>query len=326
MATMTAEQLIQNKLVQKYIANMDKDADAALKLAKQVIGSSTGKLLSSTTLGSYKKDVARLEKAQGEFALAWNMVAFKKAKDSKQLIKTYSRYVLALTALDHANAQFAAMMTAGFALCVAALLKLLQNWIKAMRARCKKLEKDLQDLRKLVKKAQSNVTGAQAQTALNILVTGISFCLGPVGWGARIGVALGGVAVHTVIDASLGPSQGSAMGTVNTVSGESVELVDKLSKGSKKMLGGASAVLTLKMDTDEIAQAEKILKDIRKRARQVQQDYEGLLRATRTWKSDIAKAKKQYDQAYAAFKAAEKSYKDHGKEREQLLKEFKKWK
>jgi|GEM_PF-2887175 len=326
MTAKTAQDLVNSSVVQKYIENIDRDSEKALKTAKTVLGSSTVKLYSSTTLSEYKADRDRLDKCWGEFNGAWNKVMFGKAKDSKELIKTYTKYVLALTALEEANAKHEAMMNAGFAALAATLLSLLADWIKEMHKRCKALEKDLKDLEKLLKKAQKEVTEAKWQTGLNIAVTAVSFCLGPVGWGARIGVALGGVAVHSVIDGALGPSSGSPLGAANTVAGESVELADKLSKGSKKLTGAASAVITLKMDTDEIAQAEKIVKEVRKKLNSVATEYDRLARATANWKTDIVKVQKQADAALSAYRSEVKKYKSHEKERQALLKEFKQWK
>ena len=326
MGTKTAQDLVNNKAVQKYLARIDKDALAALKLSKTVLASSTVKYYSSKTLGAYKADRARLDKCMGDFNAAWNKVVAGKAKDSKELIKTYSKYVLALSTLEESNVKHEAMMTAGFALMAAAFLDLLTRWIKEMHKRCKDLETELKELRKLLKKAQKNVTEAKWQAGLNIAVTAVSFCLGPVGWGARVGVAVGGMATHTVIDAALGPSSGSPLGAANTVAGESVALADKLSTGSKHLAGGASAVLTLKMDTDEIEKAEKILREVRKKLRTVAAEYARLARATASWKTDIAKAQKQADTALKAYKAQVKKYKSHEKQRLELLKEFKTWK
>ncbi len=187
MAAKTAQDLVNSPLVQKYIEAIDSDATEALKTAKTVLSSSTAKLYSSTTLGAYKADRDRLDKCWGDFNAAWNKVVFGKPKDSKELIKTYSKYVLALTALEEANAKHEAMMNAGFAALAATLFSLLADWIKEMHKRCKALEKELKDLQKLLKKAQKEVTEAKWQTGLNIAVTAVSFCLGPVGWGAGSG-------------------------------------------------------------------------------------------------------------------------------------------
>ena len=326
MSTKTAEDLINNPKVEKYISAIDADAEAALDLANTVQGSAMAKLYSSTTLSTYKADSKRLDKCWGDFNAAWNKVVFGKAKSSKEIIQTYSKYVLALEILEQANVRHEAMMNAGFALLVAALLDLMVKWVEGLKKRLAALEKELKELLKMAEKAKKDVTGAKAQLALNVVVTGISFCLGPVGWGARIGVAVGGIVTHVVIDAALGPSQGSALGTVNTAAGESVELVDKLSKGSKKMAGAAAAVVTMKMDVDEIGQAEAIVKKIQKRLKAAAKEYDSLTRASKTWGGKIGTMKNQYDAALKAYESAAKKFKSSQRKREGLLKEFKQWK
>lgn len=326
MSTKTAEDLVNSPVVQKYMEQIDTDAQAALDLAKQVIGSPTGKLYSSTTLSAYKGDATRLDKCWGDFNGAWNKVVFGTAKDSKEIIKTYSKYVLALEIIETSGAKHSAMMTSGFALLVVAYLKNLQDWVTGLKGRAAALEAELKAIQALLKKAKKDVTGAKAQVALNVAVTGISFCLGPVGWGARIGVALGGIATHAIIDASLGPSQGSALGTANTVAGESVELADKLSKGSKKMLGAAAAVVTLGMDLDEVGQAKKIVQDVQKRMKKAEAEYNYLVKASKKWSGQVGKIKKQTEAALAVYVAGAKKFKSSQSKREGLLKEFKQWK
>lgn len=322
----TAEDLVNDPKVQKYIEGIDEDADEALGNAKTVLSSATAKLYSSSTLSDYKGDAARLDKCMGDFNAAWNKVVFGKAKSNKEIIQTYSKYVLALTILEEANTRHEAMMSAGFALLCAKLIDLIIEWIKSLKDRLKKLEADMKDLLKLLKKAEREVTEAQVQTGLNVAFTAITFCLGPVGWGARIGLALGSITTHVVIDAALGPSRGSALGTVDTVAGDASQLYDKLSKGSKKMAGGAAAVVTLKFDLDEIGDAKKIVQEVQKRIKAVADSYDTLLSLSKRYSGDIGKLKTQYDTALKAYESAAGKYKSSQREREKLIKEFKEWK
>lgn len=322
----TAEDLVKDPKVQKYIEGIDADADAALDLAGKVLASATAKLYSSSTLASYKADVARLDASMGDFNAAWNKVVFGKAKSNKEIIQTYSKYVLALSILEEANTRHEAMMNAGFALFCAALLTLIIEWIKSLKDRLGKLEAEMKDLLKLLKKAEREVTEAKVQTGLNVAVTAITFCLGPVGWGARIGIALGSITTHVVIDAALGPSRGSALGTVDTVAGDASQLYDKLSKGSKTMAGGAAAVVTLKFDIDEIGDAERIVREVQKRIGAVADSYDTLLTLSRRYGKDIGKLKTQYDTALKAYESAAGKYKSSQRQREALIKEFKEWK
>jgi hypothetical protein len=326
MLKVTGKDLVNSPTVRKAMTAIDTDAFAAIKLANKVLGSSTAKLYSNATFSAYDSDTARLEKSMGDFNAAWLKVVGGKVKTPKEIIKTYTRYVLALEVLEQSNTRHQAMMTAGYALIVEDLVETLLKWIKAMKKRLGKLEKELKEIEALVRKAHSNVTGAKAQLALNIAVTAISLCLGPVGWGARIGVAAGGMAAHTIIDAALGPSKGSAEGALTTATGESVELVDKLSSGSKKILGAAFAVRTMKLDADEIALAKKIVRIVQKRLRKAAGEYDNLLQASKKWNTEIVKLKKKYDAALRSYESAAKKFKSSKRKREQLLKEFKQWK
>ena len=104
-----------------------------------------------------------------------------------------------------------------------------------------------------------------------------------------------------------------------------MELYDKLSAGSNKMAGAAAAV-TMKMDVDEIGQAEKIVKLIQKRLKAASREYADLLQDSKKWSGDIARLKKQYDAALRAYESAAGKFKSSQRKREELLKEFKQWK
>ncbi|MEX0281754.1 MAG: hypothetical protein AB3N13_11285 [Arenibacterium sp.] len=327
MATLkTAQDLVNNPAVQKYIEQIDNDAQDALDLADKVISSPTGKLYSSSTLSAYNADYKRLDKCWGDFNAAWNKVVFGKAKDGKQLIKTYTKFVLALEILEQSNIRHEAVMTSGLATVIAAMHAVVLKIIAAKQKRLSKMEQELAAMQKLLIKAKKEVTEAEVQLALNVAVTAVTMCLGPVGWGARIGLALGGIAVHVAIDASLGPSSGSFEGTANTVAGESVELVDKLSKGSKKIAGGAAAVVTLGMDIGEIGQAKEIVKKIQKELPKLAQEYASLAQESKKWSKQIDASNKALISAAKVYRSAAKKAAKSKKSRQELLKEFKQWK
>lgn len=327
MATLkSADDLVNNPLVQKYMDQIDTDSQAALDLADAVLKSPTGKLYSGTTFSAYKGDRDRLDKSWGEFNAAWNKVTFGKVKDNKALIKSYSKYVLSLEVLEQSNIRHDAMMTSGLAIMIAAFHSLVVKIIAVKKKRLGELQKELAALQKLLIKARKEVTEAKVQLALNVAVTAVSMCLGPVGWGARIGVAVGGMAVHAAIDASLGPSSGSVEGTLNTVAGESVELVDKLSKGGKQLGGAAFAVVTLGMDLGEIGDAQAIVKKIQVELPKTKANFDKLTAESKKWAKDIDKCNRNFNAAMKKYQAASKKGAKAVKSRQELLKEFKKWK
>ncbi len=95
----TAEDLINNPLVQKYIENVDKDAQAALDKMNADLGSAEFAQYPGSVISAYKADGAQLEKAWGAFNGEWNKVVFKQATDGKAATAAYSRYVLSLGVL-----------------------------------------------------------------------------------------------------------------------------------------------------------------------------------------------------------------------------------
>ena len=322
----TVEDLIDNPKVQKYIDAIDSDAQDAIDTADSVIKSPLGKLYSSSTLSAYKADRKLLDDCWGDFNAAWNKVVFKKAKDNKEIIKTYTKYVLALEILEQANTIHGAMLASGFAALAAKLIEMLIAFAENMQKACKELEAELKAMEARLKKAKREVVEAGAQAALNVALTAVTFCMGPVGWGARIGLAIGSIGAHMVIDGALGPSSGSALGTVNTVAGDGVSLVDKLSKGSKSLVSGAGAVITLKMDTDEIGDAMDIVEGLQKDLKALVKKYESVTASAAKWKKDITGLKTKHDAALKAYESAANSYRSGTRKREELLKEFKAWK
>lgn len=316
--------LADNPVVETYLAQIDSDVEAAIDLADMVLKSDAGKLYSPATRAELKGDRDRLDKCWENFNSAWNAVLSGKAKDNKALVKAYSKYVIALEILEQSNVKHEAVMTSGLAIMAAALHQVVLTVIANKKKRLGELKKELEDLLKLLQKAEREVTEAKAQLALNAAITAVTFCLGPVGWGARIGVAVGSMAVHTIIDASLGPSSGSIEGSVNTVAGESVELVDKLSKGSKRLGGAASAVITMGMDVGEIGDAYAIVAKIKKQLPKTQSKYDALVRESRKWASDIRKCTTNFDAAAKAYRSSARKAAKSSRTRQALMKEFKK--
>ena len=322
----TAEDLVNSPIVQKYINNIDMDAEAALDLLAANMKYSGLKFYPKSLISTYKADGSRLDKSWGNFNAAWNKVTFKKAKNSSELIKTYSQYVLALEILEEQNVKHTALKDADFANIAGAFCQFLIAYIKLIRLRCAELEKELIEIGKLIKKAQSEVTEAKVQVALNIALTAVSFCLGPATLGARIGVAAAGIGVHMLIDASLGPSKGSALGTANTAAGEISGVMSKLSPGAQKLAGGASAVLTLKMDFDEVDQAEAILKEIGALMKGTTIKYNKLSKLADKDGKKVLMLNKSLNVASKSADAARGKFKSSKKKREGLIKEFKQWK
>lgn len=322
----TAEDLVNSSTVQRYIDQIDEDAEAALDEMKANLSYASGYDYPSGVLSEYKGDGARLDSAWGDFNAAWNKVVFGKAKDSKEIISTYSKYVLALEILEEQNTRHSALADSRLAEFAAAFIVLLMAFLKGTRKRFEDLEVELKALEKLAKKAAKDVKGAEAQRVLNVVVTGISFCLGPTGLAARVGVAAGGIAVHMIIDAALGPSKGSVPGTVNTAAGEIAGVHSKLSPATQKLAGSLGAIVTLKMDGDEVAQARSILKDLQKRLEKAVKEHEKLSRLVKDDGKKLAALDKSLQSALSQARSKGAAFKSSKSKREGLIKEFEQWK
>ncbi len=72
----------------------------------------------------------------------------------------------------------------------------------------------------------------------------------------RLVVAAGGIATHTLIDNALGHS--TAKGTAVSIAKDGAQAIEKLGEGGKELVGAASALLSFKFETDEVARAEAI--------------------------------------------------------------------
>ncbi len=322
--TTEADDLVNSPAVQKYIAQIEADADDALAIAKTVLSGMSS--YPSKFISEYKADESRLDKAWGDFNAEWNRVVFGKAKNSKALIAAYSRFVIALTILEEQNVRFGAFVKAKFALFAASFIAFFILVIKANAKRFAKLKKDLIELQSLLKKAKREVTEAKAQLALNAALTVVTLCLGPAGWAARAGIAAASFTAHIVIDASLGPSKGSAVGTLNQAAGDVIGVPDKIKGPWGKIGGAASGVLTLGLDVGEIGDAKKIVKRVQDKIRAVARECVSLQGKVQ---ADAKKLTGLRDKFKKALKTAESNagkYKSKAGERKKLIKEFNKWK
>ena len=102
----TANELINSSVVQKYIENIDADAEAALDEMNSNIGGMSD--YPSHFITEYKADGAALDKAWGDFNGEWNKIVVGQAKDGKAAMTAYSRYVLTLCVLEEQNVRFGA--------------------------------------------------------------------------------------------------------------------------------------------------------------------------------------------------------------------------
>lgn len=316
----TAKQLIESPVVQKYLEQIDADAQAALDAADANLGGMGD--FPSGSVTEYKSHRAALDKAWGDFNGEWNSVVAGKAKDGSAAMKAYQTYVIALTVLEEDNVVIGAFIEAKVAQFTAAFLAFLIEVLKAIQKRFADLLSQLRELEALLKKAKKDVKGAEAQRVINLAITAVSLCIPAVGLGAGIAIAATTFTVQMIVDASLGPGNPSVVGVVNTAAGDVVGLPKSIKPPFAKLGGAASGLITLKLDNDEIADAKKIVQKIQTQIKAIQSSMKTL----EPWVANNATRLEALHQAFAkALEQAQskaKAYKSAESQRLGLLKEL----
>lgn len=320
----SAQEMTNSPAVQKAVLQIENDAEKALATMKSNLSSATLKELSSGFTSAYKADAGRMDKAQGNFNREWNLVVFGKSKTTKKLIPAYEKFVISLCLLEEQNNQFTALADSQVAKISIGLIGLITEMRKGIAKRFVAVEAELKQLKKDLEKAQKEVTEAKWQAGINVALTAVTLALGPAGLGARIALGVGSFAAHTLVDAALGPSKGSVVGTVNTAAGEVASATSKLKPAAQKLAGAASGLVTLGLDIGEIQDAKQILADLQKRMPKVAKEYAMLAEQMKSHASHMRKLAAAYDSAVSGVQKATDKYKSSRKEYEWLLKEFKK--
>jgi hypothetical protein len=316
-----AKKLINSPVVQKYIEQIDADAQTALDEMNTNLGAMSD--YPSSAISEYKADGAALDKAWGDFNAEWNKIVFGQAKDGKAAMAAYTRYVLTLCVLEQQNVRFGAFIEADVAGFAAVFIAFLIEFTKRIREKFKALLEELKELEALLKKAKKEVKEAEAQRIINVAITAVSLCIPAVGLGAGIAIAVGTFTVQMALDAALGPGKPGALGTVNTAAGDAIGLPKSIKPKFAKMGGPLSGVLTFKLDSDEVADAKKIVETVRARIRSIEKTIKALEPFLDTDGSKLEKMQDAFEKALAAAKAAQGKYQSAESQRLGLLKELK---
>ena len=316
----TANELINSPVVQKYIENIDADAEAAPDEMNSNIGGMSD--YPSHFISEYKADGAALDSAWGDFNAAWNTIVVGQAKDGKAAIDAYTHYVLTLGVLEQQNVRFGAFVEYNVAGLAAAFIDFFMDFLKRARKDFEELHTELLELEKLLKKAKKEVKEAEAQRIINVAITAVSLCIPGVGLGARIGIAVGTFTVQMALDAALGPGDPGALGTVNTAAGDAIGIPKQIKPKFAKLGNAASGILTFKLDSDEVAEAKKIVAKIKDRLTTINKILKRLEPLLENDTAKLEKLKEGFDKAVEQAKAAAAKYKSAENERLGLLKEL----
>ncbi len=310
------------RTVAAQIRGIEHDAQAALKVFHKNIGGM--KDYPPKLVTDYRNDQKRLWRAHGDFNHAWNLAVAGKP-DGKRLSTSFAKYATALTILERHNALYGAYVEAKFAFFVLGLLATVKSCIAQVHRELRTLKADLLKLRALLEQAKKEVRDVKLQMAANVLITAVTLCLGPLGWAWRAGGAAASIGLRHAIDAACGPSKGSALGTINTVANDVAAIPDYTAMMSKTLVGSASvvsAVGTLKMDSDELDHAKKILRYVQSQYVAVTARVANLDALVRGHAGKVKKAHAQYAKALAAAQRASARFRDESAARKRLLKDL----
>lgn len=320
----TAKKLLNSKAVQAYIEGMEDDTKVALDSAKDNIGEMGD--FPPKALSTYKKERDDLDDASGEFNGAFNAVTWGKAKDGKALIAAYKAWVIALTVLEEDNVLYGAYVEAGAAASTAIFIAVLIETVKAVQKACENIVKELEALDKLLKQAKREVTQAEIQRALNIAISVVSLLLPPMRLGRSIAVAAGTLTVQLILDAALGPGKPGAIGIANSAGGDVIGLPKLVSTPKAKFGGVASLIIGIKLDTDEVGDAKKIVEAIKDRIKSTQKTLEMLDPFLNIGADKLAKMQDGFNEALKEAKSKSNAYKSGEAKRLGLVRELQKMK
>ena len=317
------KEVMNSSAVQKYLAAIDDATNDALKEHKSTL-SSMGSDYPSNYTNEYKKDARGLEDAQGDFNAAANALTLGKVKDAKKAIAAYNKYVLTLGVLEEQNIRFGAYIESDFAQQCLTLISVSIAVLEKARRDFESLQKKLSDLQAMIKQAQKQVTQAEVQMALNLLLDGISLVLPEMRLATSLGAAAAQLTASVLIDAALGPGKPSAEGVVNSMLGDVTTVQKAMPSKLGKLTSGATAVVTPKMDIDEVLQAAKLVEKIQDAAAKLDADIRALNAFLGNDADKIAKAGEAYRDALDAAKKAAGKYQSAESRRLQLVRELQK--
>ncbi|MEW9920812.1 hypothetical protein AB2B41_14450 [Marimonas sp. MJW-29] len=275
-------------------------------------------------VSGYKKDYAVLETLYDKCDAAFEEIEKKDLTTSriKKAQAAMENFHTAIMVLEQSNAMFAAHNKERTASQAAGMILLFQMIVKSQQDQVKKLMDGIPKLEKKLKKAKRDVTGAKAQRAINVAITGVTACL-PALKGAQLAIlVLGTAGTRLAADAALGPTGPTAGAAAKTAAGEYGGAVDLLGKGSGKLVSAMGAIDALIADDKEIGTAEKDLKKARKDLKDTEKRYKKLVVAMRSSDKTLAAAAEKYKKATKAAGDASDKFRAAKKRRVDLKKEL----
>lgn len=324
MSVAEANVLTENKTLQKYLDTIDRDAEAALKDARALLKGASSAFLSGKIASAFKADAKQLDKAWGAFNAAWNKVKAGKAKSSAELIKTYTRYVYALEALEATIVKHEALALSNLAPYAHEMFKVAVQVQEQRHKRIAVIAKCVQALLGPLKKAKEEVEDAKTTNTLSMISNALAFFSGPVGIVGKL--ASFGFTASDVVDVIMDDGSGNPLEAANGVVGDSVELAKKMKTGVKLATKLVSAFASVAFNMGKVDKAKKKVKFIERELSWLLAEAKKLEKDASDWASAVKHAKKGLENAAKTYQSLAKKHRSQTARRNQAIKEFKKWK
>lgn len=182
--------------------------------------------------------------------------------------------------------------------------------LRRLPGKVKELEQKLKALKRMLENAKSNVRGAKIQAWVDVGLSVLSVALGPTGLMARALLAIDMFTVSTLVDYAFGPDE-YGLSTVNNATGDFVGAAGKFGKKTPIVSGFVS----LKLDLDEIENAEQQVVLIRQEVAKTAQLLESFVEFMEKHRGSIIKLRgriffqnKKAEQLFADIETAQNNY------------------
>ena len=316
----TAEAFMANRTVQRYLAQIDEDADIALEEKNGVVSALS--MLPRRYVSDYHNDATALERAQDAFNLEWNRIQTAQARDGRGAMTAYSRYVLTLGVLERDNARFGAFARARTFTLWAGLGRIYLRRTKRVHKALRRNIAFLNNLHNELRRARREETEAQAQRVLNVAITAVSMCITVTTFGLGLGIAASIFAIQAGADAALGPSGPVMSGTAVNAATGIASLPGAMSTPNARLLGAAGGIFSLVSDTEEVALAQSNIRVIADMMRQYQRQAPRLMRELNAAAREVNTARQLYEGAVRQARAEARSFRANDAARRGLLREL----
>ncbi len=329
-STITPSEFLASLDLEKYLAEIDKDFDAAQKTAKAILASGAIGYFPGHLVSSLKADLARAVSAEGRFNGAMTKATFAYISTGAEpnlqpVTSAYTKYVIALEILENTNARFKAIVDSQ----LAEMTAMFFHWVLFLHKDVKKeldqMKEILDQLVKDLKAAQRKVEDKTAKRDIGVAITIASsvaagFATGGTAWAIQGGAFVVSVAVDAYYSGGKPSMESAGIDIVGAAVDGAVE-----HKKSKANIGGPLAsAINIVNDSKDIDKAKaamgKVTQNLAKARKKIAR-LQALLSTT----APLAKG------AMKGWEAAKKSAKSKAgfarssTKREALLRELETW-